>query len=148
MTGDGKMVGVGRIRAPFGTFAEKAVASYAIPIPEGIDAVSASAIPRSALTSYLPLKFSAKLQPGETVLINGATGVSGRIAVQVAKMLGAGRVIATGRNERSLRLLPELGANVIIDLKEPDGRVGEAIRAAGGEQGIDVVLDFIWGHPA
>jgi NADPH2:quinone reductase len=145
MTGDGKMVGIGRLRAPFGAFAEKAVASYTIPIPEGIDAVSASAIPRSTLTSYLPLKFSAKLQPGETVLINGATGVSGRIAVQVAKMLGAGRVIATGRNERSLGLLPGLGADAVIDLKQEDGDLAKAF---AGEGGIDVVVDFIWGHPA
>jgi NADPH2:quinone reductase len=148
MTLDGKLVGFGRIRAPFGAFAEKVVAGYTIPIPEGIDAVSASAIPRSTLTSYLPLKFSAKLQPGETVLINGATGVSGRIAVQVAKMLGAGRVIVTGRNERSLGLLPGLGADTVIDLKQPDGDLARAFKDAGGADGIDVVVDFIWGHPA
>src|ERR1700760_1849067 len=65
--------------------------------------------------SLLPLKYSAKLQPGETVLINGATGVSGRIAIQVAKMLGAGRVIGTGRNARSLELLSKLGADAVID---------------------------------
>jgi NADPH:quinone reductase-like Zn-dependent oxidoreductase len=148
VTAEGKTVAFGRIRSPYGAFAEKTVAGYTIPIPDGIDVARASAMPSSILTSLLPLKYSAKLQPGETVLVNGATGVSGRIAIQVAKILGAGKVIATGRNERSLRLLPELGANVIVDLKEPDGRVGEAIRAAGGEQGIDVVLDFIWGHPA
>jgi NADPH:quinone reductase-like Zn-dependent oxidoreductase len=145
MTADGKMVGFGQIRAPFGAFAEKAVAGYTIPIPEGIDPASASAIPASTLTSYLPLKFSAKLQPGETVLINGATGVSGRIAVQVAKMLGAGRVIATGRNKKSLNLLPGLGADAVIDLKQEDGDLAKAFTAEGG---IDVVVDFIWGHPA
>jgi NADPH:quinone reductase-like Zn-dependent oxidoreductase len=105
----------------------KTVAGYTIPIPDGVDVARASAMPSSVLTSLLPLKYSAKLQQGETVLVNGATGVSGRIAVQIAKILGAGKVIATGRSERSLRLLPELGADVMIDLKEPDGRVGEAI---------------------
>ena len=148
VTAEGKTVAFGRIRAPYGAFAERTVAGYTIPVPDGIDAARASAIPSSVLTSLLPLKYSAKLQQGETVLVNGATGVSGRIAVQLAKILGAGKVIATGRSERSLRLLPELGADVVIDLKEPDGQVKEAIRAAGGEQGIDVVLDFIWGHPA
>ncbi len=148
MTADGKMVGFGKIRPPYGAFAEKAVAAYTVPIPEGIDAVRASAMPRSTLTSLLPLKYSAKLQPGETVLVNGATGVSGRIAIQVAKMMGAGKVIATGRNERSLGLLPGLGADVVIDLKQGDGDLAKAFMEAGGSNGIDVVVDFIWGHPA
>jgi NADPH:quinone reductase-like Zn-dependent oxidoreductase len=148
VTAEGRTVAFSRIRSPYGAFAEKTVAGYTIPIPDGIDVARASAMPSSILTSLLPLKYSAKLQQGETVLVNGATGVSGRIAVQIAKILGAGKVIATGRSERSLRLLPELGGDVVIDLKETDGRVGDAIRAAGGKQGIDVVLDFIWGHPA
>lgn len=126
MTADGKMVAFGRIRPPYGAFAEKTVAGYTIPIPDGIDVASASAIPSSVLTSLLPLKYSAKLQPGETVLVNGATGVSGRIAVQVAKMLGAGKVIATGRSERSLQVLPRLGADVVVDLKQSDEQVAAA----------------------
>jgi NADPH:quinone reductase-like Zn-dependent oxidoreductase len=148
VTPDGKMVGFGRIRPPFGAFAERTVAGYTIPVPGGIDAASASAIPPSVLTSLLPLKYSAKLQPGETVLVNGATGVSGRIAIQVAKMLGAGKVIAAGRNERSLEVLPRIGADVVVDLKQSDEQVAAAFRDAAGEKGIDVVLDFIWGHPA
>lgn len=148
ITADGKMVGFGQIRAPYGAFAEKTVAGYIIPIPDGMDPASASAIPSSALTALLSLKYSAKLQAGETVLVNGATGVSGRIAIQVAKLLGAGRVIATGRNERSLRLLPELGADAVIDLKEQDEDLMKAFKEAGGGGGIDVVVDFIWGHPA
>jgi len=99
------------------------------------------------LTSLLPLKYSAKLQPGETVLVNGATGVSGRIAVQVAKMLGAGKVIATGRNPRSLQLVQQLGADVVIDLKQPEEQLAGAFAAAAGK-GIDVVIDFLWGRPA
>lgn len=145
VTTEGKTVAFGRIRAPYGAFAERTVAGYTVPVPDGIDAARASAIPSSVLTSLLPLKYSAKLQPGETVLVNGATGVSGRIAIQIAKMLGAGKVIATGRNERSLALLPRLGADVVVDLKQGDEAVASALR---GEGGIDVVLDFIWGHPA
>jgi NADPH:quinone reductase-like Zn-dependent oxidoreductase len=145
VTTEGKTVAFGRIRAPYGAFAERTVAGYTVPVPDGIDAARASAIPSSVLTSLLPLKYSAKLQPGETVLVSGATGVSGRIAIQIAKMLGAGKVIATGRNERSLALLPRLGADVVVDLKQGDEAVASALR---GEGGIDVVLDFIWGHPA
>jgi NADPH:quinone reductase-like Zn-dependent oxidoreductase len=148
LTADGKMVGFAGLKAPYGAFAEKAVASHAIPIPAGIDAVEAAAIPQSALTSLLPLKFSAKLQPGETVLINGATGVSGRVAIQIAKKLGAGKIIATGRNERSLQLLPALGADIVIDLKQHDKHLAAAFIDAAGVNGIDVVADFIWGHPA
>lgn len=148
LTPDGKLVGFGSLKPPYGGYTEKAAASYIVPIPDGIDPASAAAIPPATLTSLLSLKYSAKLQPGETVLINGATGVSGRIAIQVAKLLGAGKVIATGRNESSLQLLPKLGADSIIDLKQPDGQLAKAFADAIGENGIDAVVDFIWGHPA
>lgn len=148
MTPDGKLVGFYMMGSPYGAFAEKAVIKKFVPIPDGIDAAVAAAIPPSALTSYLPLKYSAKLEKGETVLINGATGVSGRIAIQVAKMLGAGRVIGTGRNDKSLKLLESLGADATIDLKQSDEMVLEAFEKEKGENGYDIVIDFLWGHPA
>ncbi len=147
-TSDGKMVGFFMMRPPYGSFAEKAVIKNFVPVPDGIDPAEAAAIPPSALTSYLPLKYSAKLEKGETVLINGATGVSGRIAIQVAKMLGAGRIIGTGRNEKSLKLLEGLGADAIIDLKQPDEKLLEDFQMGKGEKGYDIVIDFLWGHPA
>ncbi len=147
-TEDGKLVGFGGLTPPYGAFAEKAVARRVTPIPDGIDPSKAAALPRSILTSLLPLKYSAWLQPGETVLINGATGVSGRIAVQVAKMLGAGKIIGTGRNEKSLHLLPQLGADTVIDISRPDENIREAFAAEDASKKIDVVLDFLWGHPA
>lgn len=145
ITPDGRTVGFGALKPPYGSYAEKASASYIVPIPDGIDLAKAAAIPQSALTSVLSFKYSAKLQPGETVLVNGATGVSGRIAIQTAKLLGAGKVIATGRNEKSLALLPQLGADIVIDLKQSDEQLAAAFKDAGS---IDVVIDFIWGHPA
>lgn len=148
MTEDGRLVAFGAIRSPYGAFAEKAVAGYTMPVPAGIDPVQAAAIPPSALTSLLPMKYSAKLLPGETVLINGATGVSGRIALQVAKLLGAGKVVTTGRNERSLRVVRELGADAVIDLRLPDEELAAAFLANEGPNGYDVVVDFLWGHPA
>lgn len=148
ITPEGKMAGFGNARPPYGAFAEKAAAGYTVPVPDGIDPARATAIPPSVLTSLLSLKYSAKLQQGETVLVNGATGVSGRIAIQVAKMLGAGKVIATGRNERSLQLLPQLGADAIIDLKQPDEQLAKAFKDAEDDHGIDVVIDYIWGRPA
>jgi NADPH:quinone reductase-like Zn-dependent oxidoreductase len=147
-TADGKIVGFGGLTPPYGAYAEKAVAKHFATIPEGIDPAKAAAMPSATLTSFLSLKHAAKLQPGETVLVNGATGVSGRIAIQVAKMLGAGKVIATGRNEASLALLPKLGAEVVIDLKQSDEEVARAFAEADSESNIDVVVDFIWGRPA
>lgn len=145
ITEDRQLVAFGNLRPPYGAFAEKAAAGFVVPIPVDIDPASAAAIPASVLTSLLPLKYSAKLLQGETVLINGATGVSGRIAVQVARMLGAGRVVGTGRDERSLDLLSRLGADRVISLLQPDDQLSAAFLE---EENIDVVVDFIWGHPS
>ena len=147
METDGTLVAFGNVKPPYGAFAEKVVAGFAMPVPDSVDPALAAAIPPSVLTSLLPLKYSAKLQQGETVLINGATGVSGRIAVQVAKMLGAGKVIGTGRNKNSLKLLPDLGAVEVIDLQQADAELSAAFSRAAGSQGYDVVIDFLWGHP-
>jgi NADPH:quinone reductase-like Zn-dependent oxidoreductase len=148
MLGDGRLVGFGGMQAPYGAMAEKAVIpqDYHAPVPDGVDALTAAALPASALTSYFPLKWGAKLQAGETVLINGATGVSGRLAVQVAKLLGAGRVIGTGRNPESLKRIQELGADATIDLKQSDQEVMDEIQKQASD-GYDIILDFLWGRP-
>jgi NADPH2:quinone reductase len=148
MLEDGRLVGFGGVQAPYGAMAEKTVIpdGYYVPVPEGVDAVTAAALPASALTSLFPLKWSAKLQPGETVLINGSTGVSGKLAVQIAKLLGAGRIVGTGRNEDSMNKVRELGADAVIDLKQSDEQLAEAFHKEAGE-GYDIILDFLWGHP-
>jgi NADPH:quinone reductase-like Zn-dependent oxidoreductase len=148
VTADGKPIGFGIMRAPYGSFAEKAVVKNFAPIPDGIDLAVAAAVPPSALTSYLPLKNTARLEKGETVLINGATGVSGKMAIQVAKMMGAGRIIGTGRNDSSLASLKDLGADAVIDLKGTDDMLLEAFEKEKGEEGYDLVIDFLWGRPA
>jgi len=73
-----------------------------------------------ALSSWLPLVWRAGLKPGETVLILGATGVSGKLAIQIAKHLGAGRVVAVGRSAQVLETLPDLGADATISLDQSD----------------------------
>ena len=148
MLEDGRLVGFGGVKAPYGAMAEKTVIpeGYHVPVPDGVDAVTAAALPASALTSLFPLKWGAKLQPGETVLINGATGVSGKLAVQIARLLGAGRVIGTGRNEESMKQVKGFGADAIIDLKQSDEKLIEDFKKEAGE-GYDVILDFLWGHP-
>jgi len=149
MRGDGRLVGFGGLRPPYGAMAEKAVfpKAYHVPIPDGVDAATAATVPGSTLTSLFPLKWGAKLQPDETVLINGATGFAGKLAIQVARLLGAQRVIGTGRNALALEKLRELGADAVIDLKQSDANVVEAFKREAGASGDQVILDFIWGHP-
>ena len=115
---DGSLVGFGGMKPPFGAMAELAVVPklYTVPIPAGIDPVIAAALPASALTSLFPLKYGARLEPGETILVNGATSVSGKLAVQVARLLGAGQIVGTGRNPESLRSVLAMGADAVIDL--------------------------------
>jgi len=83
-------------------------------VPEDVDDDTAAAIPNPGVSAWLSLKHSAKLASGETVLILGATGVTGKLAMQIAKILGAGRVVAAGRNEQVLSTLLELGADATI----------------------------------
>jgi NADPH:quinone reductase-like Zn-dependent oxidoreductase len=149
----GERVLFGGCRRPFGAMAEKTVAprAFCFPVPDGLDDATAAAIPNPAGSSWLPLKWRAKLQPGETVLVIGATGAAGKLAVQIAKLLGAGRVIAAGRNPRALEEVRSLGADTTVQLDQPRKNLVEAFAAAakGGtdKPGIDIVLDYLWGAP-
>lgn len=131
-----------------GTVAEKAVADkkMIVPIPEGLDSVIAAALPNAVMGSAMGLKFKTNLKQGETVLINGATGITGKVAVQIAKLYGAKKVIATGRNEEVLRSLLELGADEIIPLNVSDEDFKQKIKTIHQENPIDVIVDYIWGH--
>lgn len=135
--------------APYGGMAEFCIVkeTHCIPLPAALDDVTAAAIAIPGMSSWAALLERAKLVKGETVLINGATGVSGRLAVQIAKYLGAGKVIATGRNAEALQSLRALGADVTISLAQDQ----EALASAFEEQfrdGIDVILDYLWGQSA
>ncbi|MBE4950546.1 quinone oxidoreductase family protein [Chryseobacterium culicis] len=131
-----------------GTVAEKAAADkkMIIPIPEELDFSLAAALPNAVMGSAMALKFKAGIQKGSTVLINGATGITGRIAVQVARLYGAQKIIVTGRNEESLQSLRELGADEVISLKMDDHDFKQKIKDIHKETPIDIVLDYIWGH--
>ncbi len=82
------------------------------------------------------------------VLINGATGFTGRVAVQIAKHYGAGKVIATGRNQQSLEELLELGADEIISVKQGDEQFMAQLKQVHTNSPIDVIIDYLWGHTA
>ena len=99
------------------------------------------------MSSWAALTERAKLVTGETVLINGATGTSGRMAVQIAKHLGAKKVIATGRNAKVLQSLTALGADAIIPLVQDGDVLEDAFKKHFGD-GVNVVLDYLWGQSA
>lgn len=133
-----------------GMIAEKAIVEKngIVKLPENIDDATAAALPNAVMGSALALYFRAGLQKGETVLINGATGVTGKISVQIAKYYGAKKVIATGRNEQSLKELLSLGADEIISLKQDDETFVEQIKNAHQQNPVNVVIDYLWGHSA
>jgi len=146
---DGTRVFCGGCRPPYGMMAEQTVVSRAwcLPVPDGVDDDTAAALPNPALSAWLPLVWRAQLKPGETVLILGATGVAGKLAIQIAKHLGAGRVVAAGRNAPILETLPDLGADATIALDQADPELTTAFSREARRQRFDIVLDYVWGHP-
>ena len=138
-------------RAPFGSMAEYTVVAQAmtIPLSPDIDDVVAAALGNPGLATWGSLLGRAKLQPGEAVLINGGTGIAGKQAIQVAKFLGASKIIATGRGDQeALAGLLALGAAETISLSQPKEDLVRSFRSALHGSGVQVVLDFLWGHSA
>jgi NADPH:quinone reductase-like Zn-dependent oxidoreductase len=113
-------------------------------LPEGADPVLIAAAMNPAMSSWVALRRRITFQPGQSVLILGATGSSGQLAVQVAKRLGAGRVIGTGRRPDQLAALHQLGADATVCL---DGTAGSAQRLGEVARDVDVVIDYLWGQP-
>jgi NADPH:quinone reductase-like Zn-dependent oxidoreductase len=157
-TADGRRVYFALPEAPYGALAEKCLvrSGHCIAVPDGLDDITAAAIANPGMSAWAALVLRAELRPGETVLVNGATGSAGGLAVQLAKHLGAGKVIATGRNESELGKLKSLGADATIqftlDADHARGAQGaeqyEQALIAEFAQGIDVVVDYLWGQSA
>jgi NADPH:quinone reductase-like Zn-dependent oxidoreductase len=147
---DGARVYFGIARSPFGSFSERTLAAswMCLPLPEGIDDVTAAGIANPAMSSWAALTARAKFAAGESVLILGATGVAGQLAIQIAKRLGARRVVAAGRNPQALEQLKTLGADAVISLDQDQPALVSAFRSELAEAGVDVVLDYVWGQPA
>ncbi|AEI83064.1 NADPH dependend quinone reductase (plasmid) [Cupriavidus necator N-1] len=134
--------------APFGSMAQRALvdAELTFPVPDGIDDARAAALGNAGLAAWLPLSWRARMLAGETVLILGATGISGLLAVASAKLLGAGRVIAAGRDTQALERARRLGADAVVVLDSGTDLPAAYRKAAQGE--VDVVLDYLCGSPA
>ncbi len=128
-----------------GGYAEYAIvaAQALLPVPEKLSFTQAAALPLQGLTAYYLLKHSGRLAPGESVLVHAAAGGVGTLAVQMAKLLGAGKVIATASTPAKLEFACSLGADVQIDYTKEDVVAG--VRAATNGNGADIILDGVGG---
>nr|WP_067054491.1 zinc-binding alcohol dehydrogenase family protein [Mucilaginibacter sp. L294] len=133
-----------------GMLAEKATIrkSYTVPVPDGLDDATAAALPNGIMGAAMGLKFKANIQAGDVVLINGATGFTGRIAVQIAKHYGAKKIIVTGRNQQSLNDLLSLGADETVSVLQDDENFKAQLTAIHEATPIDIIIDYLWGHTA
>lgn len=133
-----------------GMMAEKAIIekSRTVKLPDGISNAVAASLANAVMGSAMGLRFKAGIQPGDVVLVNGATGFTGRVAVQIAKHYGAKKVVATGRNQQSLQELLELGADEVISVKQGDEQFIAQIKATHATTPFDIIIDYLWGNTA
>ena len=143
---DGKLVYCFAARNNLGTMAERTVVKpeNCFALPEGLDPLQAAAIANPGMSAWLSLKLRAGLKTGDSVLILGATGVAGQLAIQAARYLGASRIIGAGRNVDALE---GTGVDAAIGLAEPEEAISEAFAAQLRQGGVDVVIDYLWGRP-
>jgi NADPH2:quinone reductase len=151
-TADGCLVwvfGGGLGLARNGAMAERASVgnANAVEVPQGADPALAAALGIAGLAGWLPFAWRAPLRGGENVLVLGATGSVGLVAVQTAKLLGAARVVAAGRSQEGLDRAVSLGADAALRLDEADDLVA-AFKDAFGGDGPSYVFDPLWGPPA
>ena len=146
---DGRRVFFGGCRPPFGAMAERTVVpvAFTFPLPDALDGELAAAVANPGVSAWLALTYRAKLAAGENVLVLGATGVTGRLAVQIARLLGAGRITAAGRNQEALEEVRQLGADATIRLDLSAQDLHDSFVQEAGNSGFQVVIDYLWGQP-
>ncbi|WP_435336559.1 quinone oxidoreductase family protein [Klebsiella sp. K-3] len=145
MTPDGQRVYFAFPSAPFGSMAQRAPVALqnCLALPDELDDISAAAMANPGMSAWAALVKRAQFQAGETVLINGATGSAGQLAVQIARYLGAKKIIATGRNTQTLTAL---AADECIDLTADEQTLSAQFAASAGQ--VDVIVDYLWGRSA
>jgi NADPH:quinone reductase-like Zn-dependent oxidoreductase len=131
-----------------GSMAEKAVIDVrrTVPIPDDADVNKIAAGMNPAMSSWVALRRRVPIENGQGVLVLGATGNAGTMAVQVAKRLGAGLVVGAGRDVDRLKALTNMGADLIVQLTEDADETATALAMAAAE--VDIVIDYLWGKPA
>ena len=142
--GDGTRCYLTSPPAPYGTLAELVPVpdSAGFPVPAGLDPGLAAALGIAGTAGWVALDYRGHLQPGETVLVLGAGGSAGQLAVQSARLLGAGRVVGAGRG-KAVKQAADSGADAVVDLA--DDQAIDAGLAAAAPGGYDVIIDFLWG---
>ena len=130
-----------------GAMAERVAvpADVLVDVPEGADSALAGALGIAGLAGWMPIMWRAPVHEGETVLVLGATGTAGSIAIQAARLSGAGRIVAAGRDPDGLARAQGLGADATVRLDEADD-LAAALRAACGGDGPTYVVDPLWGE--
>lgn len=128
----------------FGAMAEYAPASMMVKIPDGLDLKMVAALINPAIGAWLPLAWRAKMVRGETILVMGATGDTGKQALAISKLLGAKKVIAVGRKRSGLM---NLIADEYIDAEQGEAQLLTEFQRLA-KRGIDVIVDYLWGRPA
>ncbi len=146
LTQDGHRVFFDAPLAPYGSWAERALVSPAdlLQVANGVSDAVAAALGNSGLSAWLALEWRAQLQPGEHVLVLAASGALGSVAVQAARLLGAGRVVAADRSAERLSRIDSADATVVLD---DDADLAASLRAESST-GYDVIIDPLWGAPA
>jgi NADPH:quinone reductase-like Zn-dependent oxidoreductase len=117
-----------------------------VPLPEGADVVKIAAAMNPAMSAWVALRRRVPIQAGQSVLILGATGNAGQMAIQVAKRLGAGRVVGAGRDQARLATLAGIGADATVALTDDPQATAAALAREAAE--VDLVIDYLWGEPA
>ena len=144
---DGRLV-YASATAPYGMMAEQTLVdpTSAVELPAGVDAATGAALPNPGLSAWFSLEYAARVQPGHSVLLLGATGVTGAVAAQLAKsQFGAGRVVAAGRNRTRLDWLRSKGVDEVVAI---DDDITDQVAALHASQPFDAVIDYLWGAPA
>jgi NADPH:quinone reductase-like Zn-dependent oxidoreductase len=143
---DGTRVAFMIPQPPYGGMAEQTLVRRGmwLAVPDGVDDVTAAAVLNPGMAAWKTLVWEGELTAGQSVLVLGATGTSGRIAAQLATRHGA-RVVAAGRNRRVLDQLVARGAVAAIEVDRPSEELVAAIAAQGP---YDLIIDYLWGAPA
>ncbi len=131
-----------------GTMAERALVDVrrSVELPDGVDAARVAAAMNPAMSSWVALRHRVPIQAGQSVLVLGATGNAGTMAVQVAGRLGAGLVVGAGRDPDRLAALSSLGADATVRLTDDAAATAVALADAAAE--VDIVIDYLWSEPA
>jgi len=131
-----------------GTMAEKAAVDerHSIELPDDVDASAVAATMNPAMSAWVALRRRVRIEPGQSVLVLGATGNAGTMAIRVAKLLGAETVVGAGRDPERLNALTAIGVDRTVQLTDDGDATAAALADAAAN--VDIVIDYLWGKPA